>query len=108
MPKSSVVALRCRCTQPVSPLTASATAAAASATAAAADHAHRHVLRLRCGLLDVHLLAGDRLLGRLQQLVDHLLRVECDEAEALALVLLLVERHLNVDDLHVVFVCFGC
>lgn len=83
-----------------SPASTSHTASwrAPHATAAAHRATHVHVVGLGSGLLDVHLLAGDGLLWRLEQFVHHLLRVEGDEAEALALVLLLVEWHLDFDD----------
>lgn len=68
------------------------------ATAAAHRATHVHVVGLGSGLLDVHLLAGDGLLWRLEQFVHHLFGVEGDETEALALVLLLVEWHLDFDD----------
>lgn len=48
---------------------------------------------------NTHLLSGDGLFGGLQQLIDHLLGLEGDEAESLPLVLCLVEGHLNLHNL---------
>jgi len=84
-------------------LTTTSSVATTSATHTAAwssSHtAHHLVLRLGRCPLNIDLLAGDLLLGRLQQVRHHLLRIEGDEAEALALRLLLVEWHLNLNDL---------
>lgn len=84
-----------------SPASTSEATSRRSAHTATSTHraTHTHVVGLGGRFLDVHLLAGDGLLGRLEQFVHHLLGVEGDEAEALALVLLFVEWHLDFDDL---------
>lgn len=63
---------------------------------AAAHHAHRVWLR-RC-FLDVDFVPVDVLLRGLEEVRHYRLLLEGDEAEALALVLLLVERQLHLDD----------
>lgn len=59
---------------------------------------HAHSVGLGRGLLNVHLVAVDALFGGLEQLRHHCLLLEGDEAEALPLVLLLVEGQLHLDD----------
>lgn len=48
---------------------------------------------------NTNLLATDGLFGGLQQFIDNLLRLKCDEAETFPLILGLVKRHLNFYDL---------
>lgn len=60
---------------------------------------HAHVVGLGSCLFNIDLLAGDGLLWRFEQFIYHLLGVEGDEAEALALILLFVEWHLDFNDL---------
>lgn len=48
---------------------------------------------------NTNLLATDGLFGGLQQFIDNLFRLKCDEAETFPLILGLVKRHLNFYDL---------
>lgn len=59
-----------------------------------------HIVRFWCCLLHIDLFAGDDLLWSFQQFIDHLFRIECDETEAFALILLFVKWHFNFNDLN--------
>lgn len=76
-----------------SPARCSSHTAGATTTSSHGGWAERVWLGRR--LLDIHLLAVNHLLGRLQQVKDNILVVIRDETEILSLVLDSVKRHFN-------------
>lgn len=85
----------------VAPAPASASHGTAPRATDGSPHApthHAHRVGLGRGLLDVDFVAIDVLFGGLEEVCHHRLLFKGDEAEALALVLLLVEGKLHLHD----------
>lgn len=83
----------------VAPAPASAPHGTAPRATDGSPHApthHAHRVRLGRGLLDIDFMAIDVLFGGLEEVCHHCLLLKCDEAEALALVLLLVEGKFHL------------
>lgn len=57
------------------------------------------IVWFRCGFLHIDFFAGNCLFWCFQKLINYLFRIECDETECLALVLLFIEWHFNFNDL---------